>query len=110
MRLATIWACQAGKDVYVEKSISHNIGEGQKMIEAAMKYERIVQCGTQNRSSEYALSARDFIQRGDLGDIVAVHIKEMLDGPVPFVEKEDARAPGYHRLGYVAGSGSQSPL
>jgi hypothetical protein len=38
--LATIWACQAGKDVYVEKSISHNIGEGQKMIEAAMKYER----------------------------------------------------------------------
>ncbi|MFH0756396.1 MAG: Gfo/Idh/MocA family oxidoreductase [Bacteroidota bacterium] len=91
--LATVWACQAGKDVYVEKCISHNIGEGQKMIEAAMKYERIVQCGTQNRSSAYALSARDFIQRGDLGGIVAVHIKEMLTGPVPFVEKEEARAP-----------------
>lgn len=91
--LATIWACQAGKDVYVEKSISHNIGEGQKMIEAAMKYERIVQCGTQNRSSDYALSARDFIQRGDLGGIMAVHIKEMLSGPVPFLEKEDSRAP-----------------
>lgn len=91
--LATVWACQAGKDVYVEKSISHNIGEGQKMIEATMKYERIVQCGTQNRSSDYALSARDFIQRGDLGGIMAVHIKEMLDGPIPFKEKEDSKAP-----------------
>ncbi len=91
--LATIWACQAGKDVYVEKSISHNIGEGQKMIEATMKYERIVQCGTQNRSSAYALSAREFIQRGDLGGVMAVHIKEMLSGPVPFVEKEDSRTP-----------------
>lgn len=91
--LATIWACQAGKDVYVEKNISHNIGECQQMIEATMKYERIVQCGTQNRSSAYALSARDFIDRGDLGDLVAVHIKEMLGGPIPFVEKEDTRAP-----------------
>ncbi len=91
--LATIRACQAGKDVYVEKSISHNIFEGQKMIEAAGKYNRIVQCGTQNRSSDYALSAREFIQKGDLGDLVAVHIKEMLGGPVPFVEKEDTRTP-----------------
>ncbi len=91
--LATVWACQAGKDVYVEKCISHNINEGQKMIEAAMKYERIVQCGTQNRSSAYARSAREFIQRGDLGGIMAVHIKEMLSGPIPFVEKEETRAP-----------------
>ncbi len=91
--LATVWACQAGKDVYVEKCISHNINEGQKMIEAAMKYERIVQCGTQNRSSAYAKSAREFIQRGDLGGIMAVHIKEMLSGPIPFVEKEETRAP-----------------
>lgn len=91
--LATMWACQAGKDVYVEKCISHSIGEGQQMIETAMETGRIVQCGTQNRSSAYALTARDYIKSGELGDIIAVHIKELLNGPVPFVEKEDTRAP-----------------
>ena len=60
---------------------------------AAMQTGRIVQCGTQNRSSDYALTARDYIKSGELGDIVAVHIKELLDGPVPFVEKEDTRTP-----------------
>lgn len=49
--LATIWACQAGKDVYVEKPGCHNIFEGRKMIEAAYKYKRIVQHGVQLRSS-----------------------------------------------------------
>ncbi len=49
--LITIWACQAGKHVYVEKPFSHNIFEGRKCVEAARKYERIVQHGTQQRSS-----------------------------------------------------------
>ena len=49
--LATIWACQAGKDVYVEKPCSHNPFEGRKCVEAARKYKRIVQHGTQSRSS-----------------------------------------------------------
>jgi predicted dehydrogenase len=49
--LATIWACQAGKDVYVEKPCSHNIFEGRKAVEAARQYGRIVQQGTQSRSS-----------------------------------------------------------
>jgi predicted dehydrogenase len=49
--LATIWACQAGKDVYVEKPCSHNVFEGRKCVEAASKYKRIVQHGTQSRSS-----------------------------------------------------------
>ena len=49
--LQTIWACQAGKDVYVEKPASHNIFEGRKMVEAARKYGRMVQHGTQCRSS-----------------------------------------------------------
>jgi len=48
--LITIWACQAGKDVYVEKPISHNIFEGRKCVEAAKKYNRVVQHGTQSRS------------------------------------------------------------
>lgn len=91
--LATIWACQAGKDVYIEKCISFTIPEGQKMVEAAMKYERIVQCGTQNRSSEYALSARDYIKNGQLGDVVAVNVMELLNGPVPFNEKKGEQTP-----------------
>ncbi len=91
--LASIWACQAGKDVYVEKCISFTIPEGQKMIEAAMKYERIVQSGTQNRSSEYALSARDYIKSGQLGEVVAVNVMELLNGPVPFNEKKGEKAP-----------------
>jgi predicted dehydrogenase len=49
--LATIWACQAGKDVYVEKPCSHNVFEGRKCVDAARKYRRIVQHGTQNRSN-----------------------------------------------------------
>ena len=49
--LATIWACQAGKDVYVEKPCSHNVFEGRKCVEAAAKYKRIVQHGTQSRAS-----------------------------------------------------------
>jgi predicted dehydrogenase len=91
--LATIWACQAGKDVYVEKNVSHSIFEGQQMVKAAMKYERIVQVGMQNRSADYALTARDYINSGELGDIVSVHVRELLDGPVPFNEKENTPAP-----------------
>ena len=91
--LATIWACQAGKDVYVEKNVSHSIFEGQQMVKAAMKYERIVQVGMQNRSADYALTARDYIKSGELGEIVSVHVRELLDGPVPLNEKENTAAP-----------------
>jgi predicted dehydrogenase len=48
--LAAIWACQAGKHVYVEKPVSHNIWEGRKIVEAARRYDRVVQVGTQSRS------------------------------------------------------------
>ena len=50
--LATIWGCQAGKHVYVEKPISNNIFEGRQMVAAARKYNRVVQVGTQSRSAE----------------------------------------------------------
>jgi len=76
--LATIWACQAGKDVYVEKTPSLSIWEGRKMIEAARKYDRIVQVGTQNRSAPYAVSARDYLKRGDLGKVVHVKVYNIL--------------------------------
>ncbi len=68
--LATVWACQAGKDVYVEKPASHNIFEGRKMVEAARKYDRIVQCGTQCRSSLGLQQAVQYVRDGNLGKIV----------------------------------------
>jgi predicted dehydrogenase len=67
--LAAIWSCQAGKDVYVEKPPTHNCWEGRKVVEAARKYERVVQVGTQNRSASYNLAAKKFIEEGGLGDV-----------------------------------------
>ena len=70
--LAAIWACQAGKDVYVEKPVSHNIWEGRKIVEAARKYDRIVQVGSQNRSNQTVQQCMDFIHSDKLGDIYMV--------------------------------------
>ena len=67
--LQSIWACQAGKDVYVEKPVSHNISEGHKIVEAARKYNRIVQTGTQSRSSQGCNEAMKFLHDGGIGDI-----------------------------------------
>jgi predicted dehydrogenase len=67
--LGTIWACQAGKDVYVEKPVSHNVNEGRRMVEAARKYERIVQTGTQCRSSIGLQEAIAWLKEGNLGKI-----------------------------------------
>jgi predicted dehydrogenase len=67
--LATIWACQAGKDVYVEKPVSHNVTEGRRMVEAARKYGRIVQTGTQCRSHKGIQDAMAFLHSGKLGKI-----------------------------------------
>lgn len=67
--LATIWACQAGKDVYVEKPASHNIFEGRKMVEAARKYMRIVQVGHQGRSVDHKVRAVELLREGVIGKI-----------------------------------------
>lgn len=67
--LATIWACQAGKDVYVEKPGSHNIFEGRKMVEAARKYNRIVQHGVQLRSSAAIQEAIQHLRNGLIGKV-----------------------------------------
>jgi predicted dehydrogenase len=67
--LQTIWACQAGKDVYVEKPVSHTIEEGRKMVESARKYNRVVQTGTQARSQEATINSIKFIKEGGLGKI-----------------------------------------
>ncbi len=68
--LATVWACQAGKDVYVEKPASHSLWEGRQMVAAARKHKRIVQVGTQSRSSDVSQQAVEFIQSGQLGKIL----------------------------------------
>lgn len=67
--LLTIWACQAGKDVYVEKPVSHTIWEGGKMMEAAKKYNRVVQSGSQLRSDTGLAEAARVINAGELGKI-----------------------------------------
>lgn len=91
--LATIRACQAGKDVYVEKNISLTINEGRKMIEAAAKYGRIVECGFQNRSAPYNIHAKEYIQSGKLGKIALIKAYCMLPGNKPWVLKEDEPVP-----------------
>lgn len=67
--LATIWAIQAGKDVYVEKPSSHNVSEGRRTVEFARKHGRIVQHGTQGRSSGGIQAAIDYIRSGKLGKV-----------------------------------------
>lgn len=67
--LMTIWACQAGKDMYVEKPVSHNVWEGRKMVEAARKYNRIVQSGTQSRSNTAFQEAVAWVRAGNLGRV-----------------------------------------
>ena len=71
--LATVWACQAGKDVYVEKPFSHDLWEGRQMVAAARKHGRMVQTGTQNRSSTLLRRAFDELRSGQLGRIRYAH-------------------------------------
>ncbi len=67
--LSTIWACQAGKDSYVEKPGTHNLFEGRQMVAAARKYKCIVQHGTQNRSSPNIVEGITKLKEGLIGDV-----------------------------------------
>lgn len=67
--LQGIWACQAGKDVYLEKPVSHNIAEGRMLVRASRQYKRIVQTGTQCRSSSGIAEGIAWMRAGNLGDI-----------------------------------------
>ena len=67
--LQTIWGCQAGKAVYVEKPVSHNLFESKQLIHAGEKYGMVVQAGTQKRSDEGHRQGFDFIRKGNLGKI-----------------------------------------
>jgi predicted dehydrogenase len=67
--LAAIWAVQAGKDVYCEKPVSHNVSEGRRVVQAARKHKRIVQTGTQCRSNPGTYKAIEFIKSEKIGDV-----------------------------------------
>src|SRR5690606_18479467 len=67
--LVSIWAMQAGKDVYVEKPVSHNVWEGRQMVNAARSLNRICQTGTQSRSSGSLHEAVQWVHEGRLGKI-----------------------------------------
>jgi predicted dehydrogenase len=70
--LIAIWACQAGKDVYVEKPVSHTIWEGRQLVKAKNRYGRIVQAGTQNRSDTGLRPMFDWLHAGNIGKIQSV--------------------------------------
>ena len=70
--LHMIHACEAGKDVYVEKPISVSVGEGRKMVEAASRYNRVVQVGTQQRSNNIFAAAKDHIESGSIGKVAYI--------------------------------------
>jgi predicted dehydrogenase len=91
--LAFIWASQAGKDIYIEKNISQSIPEGIKMIEAAQKYNNIVQVGSQSRSGDFSFSAHDYIMQGKLGKIVSVRSHCLLSGHSEWLLKPDSPVP-----------------
>jgi Oxidoreductase family, NAD-binding Rossmann fold len=67
--LGGIWAVQAGKDVYVEKPISHNVAEGRSLAEAARKYNKMVQVGTQCRSTQGMINAVNYVKSGKIGEV-----------------------------------------
>jgi predicted dehydrogenase len=90
--LATIWALQADKHIYVEKNPTLSVWEGRKMVEAAAKYNKVVQIGFQNRSAPYGFSARDYILSGKLGKVVHVKCYNMLGGQ-KWMPKEDTSTP-----------------
>jgi predicted dehydrogenase len=95
--LATVWACAAGKDVYIEKPFSYDLWEGQQMVAAARKYGRMVQVGTQNRSSTLLRQAFDYLRSGQAGPIRYAHALVYrpregigtVSGPTPVPETVD---------------------
>jgi predicted dehydrogenase len=92
--LSTIHSCQAGKDVYVEKPVSHSLWEGRKMVEAARKYKRVVQVGFQNRSAPYVKEAVEYVRSRQLGDVHLIHVIQMRTRPEIGMLPNDQLPPG----------------
>jgi predicted dehydrogenase len=124
---ATILACEAGKHVYVEKPCSHNLREGRLMIEAARRHNRVVQTGTQSRSTEHVMRAMELLQNGAIGDVLVAkawnsqlrgnigkakpsdppaHLDfDLWVGPAPMVPYQSNLLPASWRWWYAFGAG-----
>lgn len=92
----SIMACQAGKDVYVEKPHAHNIWESRQMMTAARTHGRIIQVGTQNRSAPYNFAARDYIKSGKLGDISLVKVYNLKPGKAFHLGESGTQPKGFN--------------
>ncbi len=79
--LATILACQAGKDVYVEKPASQTLAEGRLMVQAARRYQRVVQTGTQRRSAADFKAAVELVRSGRMGKVHMAHARQSKGRP-----------------------------
>ncbi len=91
--IPTILACQAGKDVYVEKPDGHNIGEGMRMVAALRKHKRVVQMGSQHRSTKRLQEAVEFVKSGKLGRVVVAKAWESTkQGAIGFPKDSEAPA------------------
>jgi predicted dehydrogenase len=91
--IATVLACQAGKDVYVEKPTSLTVREGRVMVNAARKYNRIVQVGTQHRSAPHFMKIAEIIQRGDIGPVKFVRVWNYLNHTPNGIGRKPAQEP-----------------
>ena len=108
--LMTIWACQAGKHVYVEKPVSHSIWEGRKMVEAARKYDRVVQAGTQHRSCPAVKAAAADIQAGKYGKVLWVHCSKLGSRDPIGKITEPQPVPGHIDYDLWAGPAPKTPV
>jgi predicted dehydrogenase len=107
--LAAIWAMQAGKDVYVEKPVSHNISEGRRIVQVARKHGRICQGGTQNRSNRALAEAIKYMHDGKLGEV-------KLARSIVYGRRDSIGGPGQYEIpasvdyNLFAGPAPMSPL
>jgi len=89
-----VLACQAGKDVYVEKPLAYSIREGQKMVEAVRRYNRVLQTGTQHRSAPHVRQAAEILQSGQIGPVHFVRVWNYLNmSPDGIGRTSDSAAP-----------------
>lgn len=107
--LGSIWAMQAGKDVYVEKPVSHNVFEGRVIVDVARKENKICQTGTQCRSNPGMRDAMDFVQQGGIGDVrVARGLCYKRRGPIG--ERGEYVSPGSVDYNVWLGPAQMQPL
>jgi predicted dehydrogenase len=108
--LPTVLACQAGKDVYVEKPLATSIAEGRAMVRAARRYNRIVQVGTQQRSSDHFRDAVGFVRSGELGRLRFVRAWACLDWKGSIGNPADGNPPTYVDYDFWLGPAPKRPF